>query len=58
MNKRKMILWGMTLLIGLMLTGCAGYYGGYGYGESPYISNNPHPSYTCPSDYGIQYCAR
>ncbi len=29
MNKRRIIHWGMTLLTGLMLTGCAGYYGGY-----------------------------
>ncbi len=56
MNKRKIIRWGMTLLIGLMLTGCAGYYGDYRSGG--YISSDPHPSYSCPSDYGVQYCAR
>jgi len=36
MNKKKIIFWGITLLIGVMLTGCAGYYGGYGYYDSPY----------------------
>jgi hypothetical protein len=49
MNKKKIILWGIMLLIGLMLTGCAGYYGGYGYREYPYYDN-------CPGDYGKQYC--
>ena len=36
MNKKKIISWGIVLLIGLMLTGCAGYYGGYGYYDYPY----------------------
>ena len=36
MDKKKIILWGIMLLIGFMLTGCAGYYGGYGYYDSPY----------------------
>jgi len=36
MNKNRIIFWGIVLLIGLMLTGCAGYYSGYGYYESPY----------------------
>ncbi len=56
MNKRELIRWGMALIIGLMLTGCAGY-GGYR-NNGGYISDNPHPSYSCPSDYGVQYCAR
>jgi hypothetical protein len=55
MDKRKFIFWGAVLLIGLMLTGCAGYYGGYGYREYPYY-DNPYPSYNCPGDYGLQYC--
>jgi hypothetical protein len=50
MNKKKVILWAITLLIGLILTGCGGYYGGYGYREDP--------SYNCPGDYGLHYCAR
>ena len=50
MNKKKMTLWAITLLIGLMLTGCAGYYGGDGY--------RGYPSYDCPGDYGQHYCAR
>ena len=36
MNKNKIILWGIVLLIGLLLTGCVGYYGGYGYSDYPY----------------------
>jgi len=49
MNKKKIIFWGITLLIGLMLTGCAEYSGGYGYREYPYYDN-------CPGDYGTHYC--
>jgi hypothetical protein len=56
MNKKKMIFSGIILLIGFILTGCAGYYGGYGYGEYPYY-DNPYPSHNCPGDYGIQYCS-
>ena len=66
MNKKKMISAGIILMIGLILTGCAGYYGGYGYespyyyggyghGEYPYY-DNPYSSHNCPGDYGIQYC--
>jgi len=51
MNKKKIILWGITLLTGLMLTGCGEYSGGYGYREYPYDRN-------CPGDYGQHYCAR
>ena len=36
MNKNRIIFWGIVLLIGLLLTGCAGYYGGYGYPDYPY----------------------
>ena len=37
MNKRRIIFWGIVLLFGLMLTGCAGYYGGYGHSDQfPY----------------------
>jgi len=43
MDKRKFIFWGAVLLIGLMLTGCAGYYGGYGQYDYPY------------NDYGYGY---
>ena len=50
MNKKKMTLWAIMLLIGLILTGCAGYYGDHGYRE--------YPSYDCPGDYGQHYCAR
>jgi hypothetical protein len=56
MNKKKILIFGIVLLIGLMLTGCAGYYGGYGYREYPYY-DYPYPFYNCPGDYGQQYCA-
>ncbi len=56
MNEKKMILRGVTLLIALILTGCAGYDGGYGYREYPYY-DNPYHSSDCPGDYGQHYCA-
>jgi len=43
MDKRRFIFWGVVLLIGLMLTGCAGYYGAYGHYDYPY------------NDYGYGY---
>ena len=43
MDKRTKFILGIVLLIGLMLTGCAGYYGGYGYYDYPYY------------DYGYRY---
>jgi len=55
MNKKKIFILGIVLLIGLMLTGCAGYNGGYGYREYPYY-DNPYPFHNCPGDYGLQYC--
>jgi hypothetical protein len=54
MNKKKIIFWGIVLLIGLMLTGCAGYYAGYGYSDRPYYDN--YSKYNCAGDYGIKYC--
>jgi hypothetical protein len=37
MNKKRIIFWGIVLLFGLMLTGCAWYYGGYGHNDQfPY----------------------
>lgn len=41
MHKKKIGFWGIVLLVGLMLTGCAGYYGGYGYHDFP----NKHYGY-------------
>ena len=38
MSKKKIFILGIVLLIGLMLTGCAGYYGGYGYYDYPYYN--------------------
>ena len=35
-GKNKIFFLGMVLLIGLMLAGCVGYYGGYGYYDYPY----------------------
>ena len=44
MNKKRIVFLGIMLLIGIMLTGCAGYYGGYGNdydsGYYGYPSNN------------------
>jgi hypothetical protein len=45
MNKKKIVLWGMTLLAGLILTGCATY--GTGYYD--------YPSYDYGYDYGYPY---
>ena len=56
MNKKKMVLWGTTLLIGLILTGCAGHYGGYGDREYPYRDRYPFPFYNCPNEYGVEIC--
>ena len=39
MDKRKIVALGIVLLIGLMLTGCVGYYGGYGYYDDPYYDS-------------------
>jgi hypothetical protein len=55
MNKKKIIFLGIMLLMILILTGCAGDYGGYGYREYPYY-DTPFPSNRCPGDYGLQYC--
>jgi hypothetical protein len=38
MNRKKIFLLGTVLLIGLMLTGCVGYYGGYGYYDYPHYN--------------------
>jgi len=40
MNKKKIVFLGIMLLIGLMLTGCAGYYGGNGYYDFPYYDHD------------------
>jgi hypothetical protein len=46
MNKKKLIFWGVVLLIGVMLTGCAGNYGGRGYNDGfPYYDYNYTPGY-------------
>jgi hypothetical protein len=37
MNKERIIFWGIVLSFGLMLTGCAGCYGGYSHNDQfPY----------------------
>jgi hypothetical protein len=36
MDKKRIVKGGIALLIGLLLTGCAGYYNGYGYYDYPY----------------------
>ena len=39
MDKKKIVTLGIVLLIGLILTGCAAYYGGYGYYDFPYYDS-------------------
>jgi len=46
MKEMKIIFWGIALLVGLMLAGCAGYYPGYGYYDNP-----------CYDDYDSGYFA-
>jgi len=36
MDKKRIFLWGIMIVLGLMLTSCAGYYSGYGYYNYPY----------------------
>ncbi len=36
MYRKKIYFWIITLAFGLLLTGCAGYYSGYGYYDYPY----------------------
>ena len=43
MDKKSILMLGIVFLIGFMLTGCAGYYGGYGFYDYPYY------------DYGYRY---
>jgi hypothetical protein len=40
MDKKKFVFWGIVLLIGLMLTGCAGDYGAHGYSDYPYYNQD------------------
>jgi hypothetical protein len=39
MDKKKIAALGIVLLIGLLLTGCVGYYGGDGYYDYPYYDS-------------------
>ncbi len=48
MDPRKIILGGIALLIGLMLTGCAGYYSDYGYHEYPYYDDYGYGYFVYP----------
>ena len=46
MNKKKIIFWGIAVLFGLMVTGCAGSYGSYGRNQGlPYFDYNYTPGY-------------
>ena len=51
MDKKTIFVLGIVLLIGLMLTGCAGYYGGYGYYDYPFFGYDDYPYY----NYGYGY---
>ena len=48
MNKKRIVFWGMIMLIGLVLTGCAGYYSGYGYYGNPYYNDYDYGYYAYP----------
>jgi hypothetical protein len=53
MDKKKIILWGMILLIGLMLTGCATYDAGYyDYPYYYYDYNYGYPYYGHHHEFG------
>ena len=54
MDKKRIVILGIVLLIGLMLTGCAGYYGGYGYYDYPY-NNYGYGYYGYPYYYGHEW---
>jgi hypothetical protein len=47
MDKKKLFLGGVVLLIGLILTGCAGYYGAHSYSDYPYY-NQGYGNYQSP----------
>ncbi len=47
-DKRKIVLGAIALLVGLMLTGCAGYYSGYGYYDNPYYNDYDYGYYAYP----------
>jgi len=51
MNEAKLAFWMGVLLIGLILTGCAGYYSGNGHYTSPY-SEYPYYNNGYYYDYG------
>jgi hypothetical protein len=46
MDKKKFVLWGFVLLIGLMLTSCAADYGAHGYSDYPYYDYNQGYGYS------------
>ena len=47
-DKRKIVLGAIALLVGLMLTGCAEYYSGYGYYDNPYYNDYDYGYYAYP----------
>jgi hypothetical protein len=54
MIKKQIMIGVLGLLIGLMLAGCAGYYGGYGYGS--HYNNFDYGYYGNPhNDYGHEW---
>ena len=52
-DKRKIAKGGMAIFTWLMLTGCAGYYSGYGYYDYPYYDyDNDYPSWGHHREFG------
>ena len=59
MDRKTIFSLGIVLLVGLTLTGCAGYYSGYGHYDYPYYDNGyryygGYGLYDYP-DYGYRY---
>ena len=50
MDKRKIVLGGIAILIWLILAGCAGYYSDYGYYDNPYYDDYGYGHFVYPYD--------
>lgn len=50
MDKRKIVLGGVAILIWLILAGCAGYYSDYGYYDNPYYDDYGYGYFVHPYD--------
>ncbi len=52
MNKKTIFIFGIAILVGLMLAGCGGYYGGYGYYDDYPYYNSGYGHYGYPNYHG------